>query len=78
MFFTDEVAGNQHEWSDDLAERIVWPGEDVPTVCIFDTGVNRGHALIEPALAPADMHSLNDEWGADDQDDLASVPRWQE
>jgi hypothetical protein len=69
VFFTDEVAGNQHEWSDDLAERIVWPGEDVPTVCIFDTGVNRGHVLIEPALATADMHSLNDEWGTNDLDD---------
>ena len=51
-FFTDEVAGEQHEWTDGLAERIVWPGTDAPSVCIFDTGVNRGHALIEPALRP--------------------------
>jgi hypothetical protein len=69
VFFTDDVAGDQHEWSDDLAERIVWPGENAPAVCIFDTGVNRGHALIEPALAPADMHTLNDDWGKDDQNE---------
>jgi hypothetical protein len=69
VFFTDEVAGTQHEWSDDLAERIVWAAENAPAVCIFDTGVNRGHPLIEPALTPADMHTLNDEWGTDDQDE---------
>ena len=26
---------------DDLAGRIVWPGIDVPAVCLLDTGVNR-------------------------------------
>ena len=51
-FFTDDVRGDQHEWVDDLAERIIWPGTDAAAVCLFDTGVNRGHALIEPALAP--------------------------
>ena len=67
-FFTDEVAGDQHEWTDDLAERIVWPGADVPSVCVFDTGVNRAHALIEPALGENDLHTLNEDWGVDDQD----------
>ncbi|WP_149866551.1 hypothetical protein [Tropicimonas marinistellae] len=35
---------------DDLADRIQWPGADVPAVCLLDTGVNRGHPLIEPSL----------------------------
>jgi hypothetical protein len=52
VFFTDEVAGEQQEWVEELAERIVWPGTDAPAVCVFDTGVNRSHALIEPALSP--------------------------
>lgn len=65
-FFEEEVAGDQHEWLEDLAERVVWPGANVPSVCIFDTGVNRGHALIEPVLAADDLHALRDEWGADD------------
>ena len=51
-------------------------GQDAPAVCMFDTGVNRGHALIEPALAPDDMHTLNEDWGVDDQDQPAMAPRW--
>lgn len=68
VFFTDDVEGEQHEWVDGLAERIVWPGTDAPAVCIFDTGVNRGHALIEPALATSDMHTLDAVWNTDDHD----------
>lgn len=66
-FYTDEVSGDQHEWIDDLAARVVWPGANVPAVCVLDTGVNRGHALIEPALAEGDLHTLDDDWGKDDQ-----------
>jgi Subtilase family len=68
VFFSDEVAGEQAEWTDGLAERIVWPGAAAPAVCMFDTGVNRAHALIEPALSPTDLHTLNEDWGTDDQD----------
>ena len=68
VFFTDDVAGDEHEWVEDLAERIVWPDTNAPAVCVFDTGVNRGHALIEPALAPTDMHALKEDWGVDDHD----------
>jgi hypothetical protein len=67
VFYTDEVSGDQHEWIDDLAGRIVWPGANVPAVCVLDTGVNRGHALIEPALAESDLHTLNERWEKDDQ-----------
>lgn len=65
-FFTDEVHGEETPWVEDMAERTVWPPNDAPAVCIFDTGVNRGHALIEPALAAADMHALNAAWENDD------------
>jgi hypothetical protein len=66
VFFTDNVHGEQHPWSDDLAQRIVWPQADVPAVCIFDTGVNRAHPLIEPALGLADQYALKPDWGFDD------------
>jgi hypothetical protein len=69
VFFLDDVNGDQHPWSDDLASRIVWPGTDAPAVCLFDTGVNRGHALIEPALSGSDLHALSTDWGVDDRDD---------
>ncbi len=68
IFFTDAVAGDQHAWVEDLAERIMWPGADALAVCMFDTGVNRAHALIEPALATADLFTLNEDWDVDDQD----------
>jgi hypothetical protein len=68
VFFTDEVRGDQRAWVEDLAERTVWPGQEAPAVCLFDTGVNRGHPLIEPALAPADMQAVDAAWGVDDHD----------
>lgn len=49
-----------------LAERTVWPARDVPSICIFDTGINRGHVLIEPALGANDLASVKNEWGLDD------------
>jgi Subtilase family len=66
VFFTDDVRGEQHAWVDDLAARIIWPPLGAPAVCLFDTGVNRAHALIEPALATADLHTLNRDWDVDD------------
>ena len=68
VFFTDDVEGEQHVWVDGLADRIIWPGTDVPAVCMLDTGVNRSHSLIEPALSPGDLYTLNEDWGVDDQD----------
>src|SRR5713226_3347296 len=67
VFFTDDVRGEQDEWVDGLAERIIWPDTDAPAVCLLDTGVNRAHVLIEPALSADDLHTLNDDWDVDDQ-----------
>lgn len=66
VFFTDEVATEQADWVTDLAERTEWPGSDAPAVCVLDTGVNRGHALLEPALSATDLHAVDSEWGVDD------------
>lgn len=66
-FFLDELEGqDQIEWLDDLAERIIWPGTDTAAVCLLDTGVNRAHHLIEPALSPNEMFSVDSNWGTDD------------
>ncbi|MBB3464544.1 S8 family peptidase [Rhizobium sp. BK377] len=66
VFFLEDAKESQNEWVDDLAGRIVWPGNEVPAVCVMDTGVNRGHSLIEPALAAADQHAIDRDWGVDD------------
>ena len=67
-FFVDDVRDEQHAWSEELAGRIRWPGADVPAVCLFDTGINRAHVLLEPALAADDLHAIDRDWGFDDHD----------
>lgn len=66
VFFIEDVRETQHEWSEALAERIEWPGANVPAVCLLDTGVNRAHALIEPAMAPSDLLAYENSWGSHD------------
>ncbi|PDT12450.1 S8 family peptidase [Rhizobium sp. M1] len=66
VFFLEDARESQNEWVDDLAARIVWPGNEVPAVCVLDTGINRAHSLIEPALAAADQHAIDRDWGVDD------------
>lgn len=65
-FFVDDVRGEQLAWTEDLTARITWPGTEAQSVCLFDAGVNRAHVLLEPALAPGDMHAISLEWGVDD------------
>lgn len=65
-FFVDQPRGDQWEWANDLADRVVWPGSDAPAVCLLDTGVNRAHPLLEPALSVDDLHALDSDWGFDD------------
>lgn len=66
-FFLDDVHGEQIPWVEEMAERVLWPASDAPAVCVLDTGINRSHALIEPALTSGDMHAINSAWGTDDQ-----------
>jgi len=58
----------QQEFVEELANRLVPPPAGAPAVCILDTGVNRDHPLLAPALAAADVQTVNVAWGtADDQ-----------
>jgi len=65
-FFTEADYEDQTAWTSDLAERVTWPGGDVPAVCLMDTGVNRGHSLLEPAVSASDLLSVNAAWGGAD------------
>lgn len=54
-----ELSGvEQDEWFDAALERIDWPSAAAPAVCVIDTGVNRLHPLIEPALASVDSQTV--------------------
>jgi len=50
-------------------ERLGPPPADAPAVCLLDTGVDRQHPLIEPALAVEDTQALDPAWGTDDHDE---------
>ena len=68
-FFLDELnPDEQLEITQEFAERVEWPGADAPAVCLLDTGVNRGHMLIEPALADGDMAAVIEAWEVDDNE----------
>ncbi|MDD2721357.1 MAG: S8 family peptidase [Gallionella sp.] len=62
---TDE----QQAWKDELLARTTFPThtDDVPRVCLLDSGVNRGHPLLSPTLTSTDMHTVEQEWGKDDE-----------
>ncbi|WP_375263423.1 S8 family serine peptidase [Palleronia sp.] len=64
--FLDADRDEQIGWSGELAERVVWPGSDAPAVCLLDTGVNRAHDLLEPAVSTDELHAVDASWGVDD------------
>ena len=67
-FFDSLPVSEQYEWLEDLVGRTEYVAEDyrVPYVCLLDTGVNRGHPLLAPALATDDLHTVEPAWGSDD------------
>lgn len=68
-FFDSLSPDEQPDWLDDLLARSRYStNDDVPHACLLDTGVNRGHRLISPALAADDMHTVEPAWGADDEE----------
>lgn len=60
-FFDELNVEEQREWQDELLQRTRYAREndDTPRVCLLDSGVNRGHPLLEPLMADEDMHSVD-------------------
>ena len=69
-FFDSLEVQEQQKWMDDLIGRASFPGNsnDVPYVCLLDTGVSRGHPLLTSALAPNDLHTVEPAWQVGDTD----------
>lgn len=67
-FFDSLQRDEQREWLEDLLTRTRLSTEmqQTPYVCLLDTGVNRGHPLLAPALATPDLHTVMPGWGTDD------------
>ena len=69
-FFDSMPTNEQREWLDELLSRtsVTSDALNAPYVCLLDTGVNRGHPLLRPALAVDDVHTVDPTWGTDDAD----------
>ena len=67
-FFDSLPAEEQRQWLEDLLARTRFTPDDneVPHVCLLDTGVNRGHPLLAPVLSVDDLHTVEPAWGTDD------------
>lgn len=58
---------DQVDFIEDARSRVQPPPDDAPAVCHLDTGVNRGHPLIEVALHADHVLSIEPGWSAADK-----------
>ena len=67
-FFDSLRPDEQVEWLDDLLSRTQFAAESpqMPYVCLLDTGVNRGHRLLAPALNASDLYAVEPGWSTGD------------
>ena len=67
-FFDSMERDEQADWLADLLNRARFAPEadDTPHACLLDSGVNRGHPLLAPALDAGNLHTVEPGWGTDD------------
>lgn len=67
-FFTGLGIAEQRQWAEDLLGRLQIAADDdaTPRVCLLDSGVSRGHPLIDPLIGSNDVFTVNAAWGTDD------------
>lgn len=64
--WTNLDAAEQQEIAADAAERVALPSDDAPSVCLLDTGVNRGHPLLTGILHPNENQTIFGDGDASD------------
>ena len=69
-FFDSLERDEQAEWLEDFLgrARFAADGDGPPYACLLDTGVNRGHPMLAPALDADDLHTVEPGWGTNDGD----------
>ncbi len=66
--FLELTPAGQAEFIHAMLERTTFAHTAAPAVCILDCGVNRGHPLLEQALAEEHNLAWDDDWTAADRD----------
>ncbi len=66
--FTNLPPSGQAEFINNLIGRTTVASPNDGRICILDTGVNRGHPLLEQSLTTEDTQTWEAEWGASDHD----------
>lgn len=68
-FFDGMNNEEQQEWQTNLLGRSTFPNhnDNTPRVCLIDSGVNRGHALLAPVIATTDLFTVHPVWGTNDE-----------
>lgn len=64
--FDDAAVTEQATWVTELKGRTTPCAEEAPAVCVLDTGVTRGHPLLENVIAPQDATAVDPAWGSHD------------
>tara|TARA_R110000850_G_scaffold109507_5_gene222588 strand:- start:10397 stop:12862 length:2466 start_codon:yes stop_codon:yes gene_type:complete len=68
-FFTGLDSSDANDWVEDLRNRTInRTTDDSVIICLLDTGVNRGHPLLQDFLPEENMDSIKPEWGNADND----------
>ena len=67
-FFDGMPPQEQQELVEKTLDRLTMPadGDEIPRVCLLDSGVNRGHPLLAPLINIHDLHTVHPTWGTDD------------
>jgi Subtilase family len=66
-FFDDQLPEDQSEWLKSLSENTQFQfGQNPVYVTLLDTGVSRGHPLLQPVLDGADRCTAKPEWSFED------------
>lgn len=64
--YLDLYPREQAEWVRDMQRRLRVAHPQAPAVCLFDSGVDRGHPLLQDSLLVSDWQAVDSAWGAAD------------
>ncbi|HPO14508.1 MAG TPA: S8 family peptidase [Candidatus Hydrogenedentes bacterium] len=65
-FYIELENRDQTDLVQEILARTYFDDADDIAICILDSGVNNGHALLHPVLDSSDMHTFNPQWGTHD------------